>query len=107
VIGCLSLLAEACPDLPERAAWRLRGMAVRRDSHRRGIGSALIAAAAAAAGQQRIDLIWCNARTSALPFYRAVGWRAIGEEFLTDTGIPHYRALLDLAGFDPSGRVVG
>lgn len=96
VLGCLSLLSQPCPERPGEAAWRLRGMAVAEQYRGRGVGAALLAEAGRRAAAERVAVIWCNARTSALGFYRAAGWRVLGQEFLTDTGIPHYRALLDL-----------
>jgi GNAT superfamily N-acetyltransferase len=93
VLGCLSLLAQSCPERPEVAAWRLRGMAVAEMHRGRGVGAALLVEAGRRAAAERIGLIWCNARTTALGFYRSAGWHVVGEEFLTDTGIPHYRAL--------------
>jgi predicted GNAT family N-acyltransferase len=36
--------------------------------------------------------MWCDARTTAVPFYRAHGFVAEGAEFMhEESGIPHYR----------------
>ncbi len=31
-----------------------------------------------------------------LGFYRRLGWRVLGEGFLTDTGIPHHVVVLEI-----------
>lgn len=72
------------------AAWRLRGMAVDPSRHRTGVGRAVLAAVVHAAVDGGAQILWANARTTALPFYEANGWVVAGEEFLTaDTGLPH------------------
>ena len=46
--------------------------------------------------QLKTDLIWCNARTGAVEFYRQQNWRVVSEEFMI-TGVgPHYRMVKDM-----------
>lgn len=71
------------------APWQLRGMATAPEVRGRGYGRALIVACLAHIAAHGGRTLWCNGRTSALPFYRALGFQAHGEEFLSDTG-PHY-----------------
>jgi predicted GNAT family N-acyltransferase len=42
------------------------------------------------------DLLWCNARTVALPFYTDHGFTIVGDEFLAAHGVPHFLAILHL-----------
>ncbi len=79
-----------------RAAWRLRGMAVAGARRGQGIGASLLKEVIDDVGSSGDDLIWCNARTVALPFYRRQGFRTVGDEFLAASGIPHYVALLKI-----------
>jgi GNAT superfamily N-acetyltransferase len=66
-----------------------------------GIGAAVLAAAVAAARAAGAPMIWANARSTALGFYRRYGWQVAGEEFVTsDTGLRHYPMLLELADLD-------
>jgi ribosomal protein S18 acetylase RimI-like enzyme len=58
----------------------------------RGIGGQLIGAAIEQVRGRDGRLLWCDARTSALDFYRRHGFTAEGEEFQhAESGIPHYR----------------
>ena len=69
--------------------WRLRGMATRPDAQGQGIGSSVLNAVldhvAAAAG----DLLWCNARASAVGFYERAGFRTWGPEWVISSIGPH------------------
>ncbi|HEX5689484.1 MAG TPA: GNAT family N-acetyltransferase [Roseiflexaceae bacterium] len=90
LVGIASVAPGACPLVPADAPWRLRGMAVMPAMQRRGLGAALIHACVEHILANGGTLLWCNGRTSALPFYRSLGFAPIGEEFVDpDTG-PHY-----------------
>jgi predicted GNAT family N-acyltransferase len=79
-------------------AWQLRGMATAPDLRNQGIGARLLAAAEDEIRRRGGRLVWCDARTTAVPFYRKHGFVAEGEEFLhAESGIPHYRMWRQLA----------
>lgn len=80
-----------------RAAWRLRGMASDPRVRGKGFAGALLAVALDRLRRGGVTVVWCNARTSALPFYRRFGFAAVGEEFEV-VGVPHYVAVLSLTG---------
>ena len=83
-------------ELPN--AWQLRGMATVPELRGQGIGAAVLAAAVAAIRVRGGELVWCDARTSAVAFYRQHGFVAEGEEFLhAESGIPHVRMWQSLA----------
>jgi GNAT superfamily N-acetyltransferase len=95
LLGVTSVVPDPLPEGTGAAAWRLRGVAVREDVRGQGIASALVAEVV-----RRIppspdppQLLWCNARTSALGFWERAGFEIVGKEFVTDTGIPHFRAV--------------
>lgn len=76
---------------PTARALQLRAMAVHPDHHRRGLGAALIDAGVAYGRQLGVDVLWANARDTALAFYQAQGFTVVGEGFLTaDTRLPHH-----------------
>lgn len=79
VVGCVSVMW--------LRGWMLRGMAVAPELHRQGIGAQLIAAVYAEVAEP----MWCNARLSAVPFYAAMGWVAVGPLFEMDEDGPHQR----------------
>lgn len=77
-------------------AWRLRGMATDPDARRRGAGALALAACVGYARNRGGELIWCNARTPAIPFYEAQGWTVLGEEFEIPQAGPHFVMELQL-----------
>lgn len=91
VVGTATMFPE---EYDGRPAWRLRGMAVAEERRGSGIGSVLFAALLTTVQRQGCDLLWCNARTVALTFYRGHGFDVVGDEFLVASGVPHYVAVL-------------
>jgi predicted GNAT family N-acyltransferase len=81
LVGVVSLYREPRPGGPG-SGWRLRGMATEPDVRGAGFGAALLAGcvdhvAAAGGGGE----LWCNARASAIGFYRRGGFEVVGGEF--------------------------
>lgn len=93
VVGSVLVLPRNYPLRPEvTGAWQLRGMATTPERQGQGIGGRLLAAAIEQVSRRGGRLLWCEARTSAVGFYRQHGFVAEGEEFLhAESGIPHYR----------------
>lgn len=89
LVGIASVTPNAHAGAGWPAPWQLRGMAAVPEVRGRGYGRALIAACLAHIAAHGGRTLWCNGRTSAIPFYRALGFATYGEEFVSDTG-PHY-----------------
>jgi len=106
VIGAAVLLPNAFPAAPERdGAFQLRGMAVDPGLQRGGVGSAVLRHCMTEALARGGRLLWCNARTTAVPFYAHHGLRTSGPEFVAaDTGIAHYLMWVELPA-DPASSV--
>ena len=98
VVGTATIFPEPHDGRP---AWRLRGMAVAESHRRSGVGSAVLAEVLRQMGEHGIDLLWCNARTVALPFYTGHGFTIVGNEFRTANGVPHYVATCNLTERTP------
>ena len=82
---------------PGAAAWRVRGMAVEPELQGRGAGTLLLDAVVTRARAAGAEVLWADARDSALEFYRRRGWSVEGKGYLTPaTGIPHHTVVLDL-----------
>ena len=94
VVGCATVFPEPYEGRPD--AWRLRGMAVDERYQGRGIGASVMDRVKVELGARGVHLLWCNARTVALPFYLRHGFTTVGDEFLAAHDIPHYVALLRL-----------
>lgn len=89
IVGIASIAI--CPregDSPN--TWRLRGMATEPELQGQGIGARVLAKCLEHAKSRDGTLIWCNARTSALEFYRKYGFETIGDEFETPGIGPHF-----------------
>jgi GNAT superfamily N-acetyltransferase len=75
------------------SGWQLRGMASDPTVRGQGFGRAVLEACVFWLRQEAPEkkpMIWCNARTGAVAFYRAAGFATEGEEFeIPDVG-PHW-----------------
>ncbi len=93
VIGSCLVLPRPYPLRPDEPdGWQLRGMATAPAWQGQGVGGRVMAAAVATVRDRAGRLIWCDARTAAVPFYRQQGFTAEGAEFLhAESGIPHFR----------------
>ncbi len=90
LVAIASVAREDFPGEPHLNAWRLRGMATVPDARRKGYGDALVQALIAHVAAHGGNLIWCHGRTSALPFYRTLGFREHGDEFDVPVTGPHF-----------------
>jgi predicted GNAT family N-acyltransferase len=87
VLGCATWFPEPWQGAP---AWRLRGMATAPAARGTGLGGRLLEEGLALARDAGVGLVWCNARTLAVGFYRRYGFETVGEEFESGYGIPHF-----------------
>jgi GNAT superfamily N-acetyltransferase len=91
VAACLILPRPFPPRPTEACAWQLRGMATAPIARNRGIGAELLNAAEREAIQRGGQLLWCEARTSAMRFYAQHGFTVASEEYLhSESHIPHH-----------------
>lgn len=96
-VGVASIYPAPLPEAPEiSGAWQLRGMATLPEVRGQGAGRALLQACMEAARAEGGTLLWCNARTGALDFYRKYGLTVVGEEFDIPTVGPHFRMRISL-----------
>jgi len=96
LLGIASLFRAEMPEMPKLSAFQLRGMAVSPEARDAGLGRALTLACIEFGKNNRAELLWCNARTSALAFYRKLGFQIVGEEFAVPDIGPHLRMVLSL-----------
>lgn len=108
LVAIASVILQAMPDCDQTRAgrhrsFRLRGMATHPGYRGQGLGSALLRYCIERTRDAGGDLLWCNARTPAVEFYRRAGFESVGEEFETPDIGPHVRMQLDLS-VDPARR---
>lgn len=91
IVSCLSLYVS---EWQGSSAWQLRGMATDAAFQGQGIGRRVLDyAVAEAVTMQPSWPIWCNARASAIGFYRKADWTVESEEFEIEGVGPHVRML--------------
>jgi|LakMenE18May11ns_1017448.scaffolds.fasta_scaffold9958432_13 GNAT superfamily N-acetyltransferase len=69
------------PALPGERSWQLRGMATHPVHRGIGAGRLLVEQALEELRGLHADILWCNARLLALPFYERLGFSTIGPSF--------------------------
>lgn len=91
VVGTCLVLPAPFPYGPGPGQWQLRGMATADGLRGRGIGGDVLAGAVAEISARGGTLVWCGARTTAVPFYERHGFAAVGAEYTQEeTGLPHF-----------------
>jgi GNAT superfamily N-acetyltransferase len=78
-----------------RPAYRLRGMAVEPARQGSGAGRAVLDAGIARCRDAGAEILWANARDTALGFYGRAGMTVVGDGF-DSIGIPHHVVVLEL-----------
>lgn len=75
IAGIATFFPENCPQLPSKKTFRLRGMAVHPQFHRKGIGRALLIEGEQVLRSREVDLLWFNARENAFTFYESMNFQ--------------------------------
>lgn len=91
VIGVASFFPEAYGQASQ--AYRLRGMASAENARGLGVGKSLLLKAFDELKQRGCDLLWCNAREIAFPFYEKIGFEFDSELFEIHKIGPHKRMI--------------
>lgn len=81
LVGIASFHPEANPLFHAKNMFRLRGMAADSSLQNSGIGKKLLLFAFQELQKRNCDLLWCNARQIAYPFYEKLGFKYNSEEF--------------------------
>ena len=90
IVSCATFYPEETNKNRDKNAYRLRGMATDSSYLRKGYGRQIMHEAFQILKSKECDLLWCNARLIAVPFYQSLGFQEVGELFdISDIG-PHY-----------------
>jgi ribosomal protein S18 acetylase RimI-like enzyme len=90
IIGVISLFAIDNSHFITQKSFQIRGMAVLPAFQKQGIGETLVKEVEKFCTTQKADLIWFNARTSAVGFYQKMGYEIVGSEFEIKEVGPHF-----------------
>ena len=90
LVSCASFYLQNHPEIPNEYQYRLRGMATNEEHRGKGLSSELLRVAFPMIKRNHVNIIWCNARSSAVGFYEKVGFKKIGSEFEVPEIGPHY-----------------
>lgn len=88
--GIISLFLKTNPIFAENSQSQIRGMAIVESCQKRGLGQALVKHSEAYCISNQIDLIWFNARTAAIGFYKKMGYEIKGNSFEIPEVGEHY-----------------
>lgn len=73
----------------DRTQWHLRSVATDPAHQRTGLGTVLLRAVLHFVSRNDRGILWCNARTPAVPFYERLGLAAYGTEHISN-GLAHF-----------------
>jgi ribosomal protein S18 acetylase RimI-like enzyme len=90
LIGIISLFKKINTIFAEQNQAQIRGMAVLETHKKMGFGEALVRHCETYCNENKVDLIWFNARTAAVGFYQKMNYHPLGKPFdIKDVG-EHY-----------------
>ncbi len=89
IVTVASFYIESHMLLSAGAPYRLRGMATDTNYQGQGYGEKVLLKAFEILETKRCDLLWCNARMRAVPFYSKLGFQTIGDVFEIEGIGPH------------------
>jgi len=90
LVGICSFFEIANPNILESSQYQLRGMAVLKVFQKKGLGVTLLKYGEDFLKNKGINIIWCNARKTALKFYKNNNYQIIGEPFKIEGIGLHY-----------------
>ena len=90
LIGVISLFEIGNANFAKQKSFQIRGMAVIDSHQKQGVGEALVHKAEDFCRTENATLIWFNARTSAVGFYKKMGYEIVGSEFEIKEVGPHF-----------------
>ena len=95
LVGVASIFRKSSELFSESLQFQLRGMAVLETHQKMGIGAHLFKHCHKYCKSQENGILWFNARTSAVPFYKSLNCQIIGEAFIIPEVGEHYVMLAD------------
>jgi GNAT superfamily N-acetyltransferase len=97
LVGVVSFLPRTDQGETGNRVFQLQGMVTLPAVRNEGFGAQLAEYGIALLIERGATRVWCNGRTAAASFYQRLGFRAVGDEFMTPGTGPHYRFVRDLS----------
>lgn len=102
LVGVASFLPRTPEGEHSNLVYQLQGMVTLPAVRSTGIGARLGEEGISRLIGRGAALVWCNGRTPAASFYERLGFRRVGNEFITPGTGPHFRFERDLTGDLPT-----
>jgi GNAT superfamily N-acetyltransferase len=97
ILSIASLYSESAEAMPNKNAYRLRGMATEPSEQRKGFGAMVLHGAIDHLKKKTdVEILWCNARITAFGFYEKMGFKILGEIFDIPNLGPHKTGYIKL-----------
>lgn len=96
LVSVSSFYFERHPDIDAVYQFRLRGMATYPEYQKKGYSSSLLKTGFPIIKQNLCSIVWCNARESAVGFYKKVGFKIQGKKFDIPNIGPHFLMVKNL-----------
>ena len=96
VIGIATFFEEEEVNFPDKKTYRLRGMATDSAFHGKGIGKAVLQKSFEQLREKQVEILWCNAREIAFPFYEKLGFSYFSDLFDIPKVGPHKKMFIRL-----------
>ncbi len=90
IVAVGTFLEQIHKEFPHKKQYRLRAMATDPLTRGKGYGKFVIDFAITILQEKKIDLLWCDARLVAVPFYHKLGFKTKGEQYEIPIIGPHY-----------------
>ena len=90
LVSNFSFNVDQSPYFEGKEQYRLRGMATKEAYRSQGIGAQLVEFGIEELLDRKVEVVWCNARSTALRFYEKLGFKKYGEEFDLPNIGPHF-----------------
>lgn len=96
VASFMKIMAPVAFPVNSKTQYQLRCMGVIEKAQGMGIGALIMKKGFQLLQENQIDILWCNARINAVPFYEKLGFSVQGEMFDIPLVGPHYRMWKEL-----------
>jgi len=97
ILSIASLYSELLETMPNKNAYRLRGMATEPSEQRKGFGAIILHGAMDYLKKETdVEILWCNARVTAFGFYEKMGFTILGDIFDIPNLGPHKTGYIEL-----------